>query len=638
MSKLNYYRSLQKVNFRKFSKSKIPLLRGVGVCFKFMFKNFYKKTTKFFVLIPIIIGGIVFGFLDSHFIKVSANQNYTDYYIVVSLDNIDFGTVFPQEEFIRDFTVKLTEAILESGSPGEVKYEISHNLENLPLNLGSFIENEKDPAEDDEDKDTVEEAYLKLTGDSSDDDISDKWFLYFDVPPISGNLPQDYNSGDPIALEQGSHGVDIQIRPIEVIFHPRVWIVDDDGAECPDPDFNSIAEATSDDRIWDGDSISVCPGSYQGDILVEKSLAIKSTDGRNVTFVNGAGSLTNGFIIQNTSRVTISGFTIQDFSGSSASGIKFANVQRSRIFHNTIQQNYLGISLTSSNDNHLSFNKILNNSSGIVCQVEISDEISNDNKISHNKILNQSGNGILISAADGFTNIDWRITFNDIKNSISNGLEIQNGNDFRIAHNKIYDSGGYGIIISSSNSGTDGDYNIFFNRITGSGQTAFHLSSLNNNKIRFNRIYDNSGKGIVLENIRNSELRNDRITDNGSTGIHLIGGENNLIKSAKVYDNNGDGILLENSNNNEIIRARANDNNLSGIFLNSSDRNIIKKCKAYKNGEYGIGLENGSSENQIIRNRTKKNGVYDLYWDETGSGNNPVKNKFKTSWPVGWWK
>jgi parallel beta-helix repeat protein len=598
-----------------------------------MFKNFYKKTTKFFVLIPIIIGGVVFGFFDSHFIKVSANPDY----LIVSLNHIDFGTVFPQEEFIRDFTVKLTDAISESGSPGEVKYKITENPKpGYPQNLSAFVESQKDPSEFD--TDTIDNADLKITGNPFDDDISDKWFLYFDVPPIFGNLPQDYTPGDPAASERGNHGVDIKIELTEEpIFHPYTWIVDDDGVECPDRNFDSIAEATSDDRIWDGDTISVCPGSYQGNILVKKSLAIKSTDGKNHTFVNGAGSLANGFIVQNTSRVTISGFTIQNFSGSSASGIKFANVQRSKIFHNTIQGNYLGISLASSSDNHLSFNKILNNGNGIVCFPGISGETSNDNNVSHNTILGQNETGILIAANHNFSNTGWRIIFNKIKNSLSNGLEIQNGSDFRIAHNKIYDNSGYGIIISSSNLGTDSDYNISFNRITGSGETAFHLSSLNNNKIRFNRIYNNSGKGIVLENIRNSELRNDRITDNGSTGIHLIGGENNLIKSARVYDNNGDGILLENSDSNEIIRVRTNDNNLSGILLDNSNINIIEKNKAYNNGEYGIGLKSGSSDNQIIRNRTKKNGNYDLYWDGFGNGNEPKKNKFKTSWPNGWW-
>ena len=597
-----------------------------------MRKNFYKKTTYLFVLIPIIIGGVVFGFFDSHFIKVSAQINY----LSVSINHIDFGTVFPQEEFVRDFTVELTDAILESESPGEIKYKITENPKpGYPKNLSAFVENQKDPTESD--TDTVENANLKIDGESGIDDVSDKWFLHFDVPPIFGNLPQDYNSGDPIASEQGSHGVDIKIELTEEpIFHPYVWIVDDDGIECPDRNFDSIAEATIDERVWDGDSISVCQGNYSGNILVEKSLEIKSTDGANVTFVDGTESLTNGFIVQNANDVTISGFTIQDFSGSSASGIKFVNVQRSRIFNNTIQENYLGISLTLSDDNHLSFNKILNNDSGIVCFPGISGETSNDNNLSHNTISGQNGTGILIAASYNFANTGWRITFNKIENSISNGLEIQNGDDFRIAHNRIYNNNGYGIIISSSNSG-DGDYDISFNRITGSGQTAFYLSSLKNNKMRFNRIYDNYGKGIVLENVSDSELRSDRITDNGSTGIHLIGGENNLIRSARVYDNNGDGILLENSNGNEIIRARANGNNLSGILLNFSDGNTIEKNRAYDNGQYGIGLENNSSNNEIIRNRTKKSGDYDLYWDETGSGNNPVKNKFKTSAPDDWW-
>jgi len=602
-----------------------------------MLKNFSKKTTKFFILILIIIGGIVFGFFDSHFIKVSAEPDY----LIVSLSHIDFGTVFPQEEFIRDFTVKLSDAILNSGSAGEVKYKITENSKpGYPRNLSNFIENQKDLKEPDQD--TVENANLKINGESDIDDISDKWFLRFDVPPILGNLPQDYNSGDPIALEQGSHGVDIKIELTEEpIFHPHTWIVDDDGIQCPDPDFNSIAEATIDERVWDGDTISVCQGNYQGNILVEKSLMIKSVEGEDYTFVNGGESPENGFIIQNTSGVSVSGFTIQNFLGSSASGIKLVNVRTSKISYNTIQENYLGISLISSNDNNFTFNKILNNDSGIICFPGISGETSNDNNVSHNTIYGQNGTGILIAAGHNFTNTDWRIAFNKIENSLLNGLEIQNGQNFRIIHNKIYNNNGYGIIISSSNLGPNGNYDISFNKIIGSGQTALDLSSSNNNKIRFNRVYDNFGEGIILKNVSDSELKNDRVTDNGSTGIHLIDGENNLIKSAKIYDNNGYGVLLENSNSNEIIRTKANGNNLSGILLDASNQNLIKRCKAYDNGQYGIGLENGSSENQIIRNKDKDNLIFDFNcWNKIDCcppKNTLEKNKFGTKSPSDCW-
>ena len=182
---------------------------------------------------------------------------------------------------------------------------------------------------------------------------------------------------------------------------------------------------------------------------------------------------------------------------------------------------------------------------------------------------------------------------------------------------------------------------ISFNKIIGSGQTALDLSSSNNNKIRFNRVYDNFGEGIILKNVSDSELKNDRVTDNGSTGIHLIDGENNLIKSAKIYDNNGYGVLLENSNSNEIIRTKANGNNLSGILLDASNQNLIKRCKAYDNGQYGIGLENGSSENQIIRNKDKDNLIFDFNcWNKIDCcppKNTLEKNKFGTKSPSDCW-
>src|SRR5687767_3233248 len=66
----------------------------------------------------------------------------------------------------------------------------------------------------------------------------------------------------------------------------RTWTVDDDGAECPRPDFTTVGAAVT-AAAASGDTIRLCPGVYRENITVtNKSLTFQG-DGAARVIVDG---------------------------------------------------------------------------------------------------------------------------------------------------------------------------------------------------------------------------------------------------------------------------------------------------------------------------------------------------------------
>jgi len=72
-------------------------------------------------------------------------------------------------------------------------------------------------------------------------------------------------------------------------------------------DFPDISAAVA--AAADGDIINVMPGTYPGNVTVDKSVSIRGLNGSDVTFVQTALTSQNGFAVI-ASDVTITGFTI----------------------------------------------------------------------------------------------------------------------------------------------------------------------------------------------------------------------------------------------------------------------------------------------------------------------------------------
>ena len=174
----------------------------------------FKK--KFFLSTLIIFFGLVFVFsvLQNSVMRVSADS----WPLIVNINHMDFGVVFPQETLQKTFTVSL-----DPEYPHEVNYAITQNPKPLPVDYegdGADPENpgyyrnlcpylEKISADDGE-GDTEESAHL-----FPETDEMDAWIVAFDVPCIEGYVGQDFE-GTPVP-NSGDYGCDVGVEFLEEV-------------------------------------------------------------------------------------------------------------------------------------------------------------------------------------------------------------------------------------------------------------------------------------------------------------------------------------------------------------------------------------------------------------------------------------
>jgi len=168
----------------------------------------------------------------------------------------------------------------------------------------------------------------------------------------------------------------------------------------------------------DGDTIIVRDGIYYENLIINKSIILKSENGSANCIIDGNNS--GSVIVIKADEVTIEGFTIKN-AGNYGKGIKIMS-NNNVIKNNTILNNLDGIYLTSSSNNSIINNKIaLNNLNGI--------ELWNSsNNIIINNIISNNHDGILL----------WYSSNNIIANNII-ALNNDDGIDFRCSsNNNIY--------------------------------------------------------------------------------------------------------------------------------------------------------------------------------------------------------
>ncbi len=284
-------------------------------------------------------------------------------------------------------------------------------------------------------------------------------------------------------------------------------------------DFTNITEAV--DNAVDGDVITVRNGTYQENLLLNKSVSLV---GINAT-IDGNNS---GTVITITAdEVSIKGFIIKR-SGSRSydSGIFIAEyVNGAYIGYNEIIDNFDGVSLFSSSNNMISHNTIMNNLAGITFGS------SSSNIISHNTVTkNYEGIGLHHYCSNN--------TF--LGNTVSS-------NNF----------GGISLHHYSSNN------IISYNTVTGNfGGISLHYYS-SNNIISYNTVTRNQA-GITIGTSSNNTLLGNTVSSNTLRGIALDSSSNNTLsyntitksyEGLNLYSNSsGNSIYLNSFNNTYQLR------------------------------------------------------------------------------------
>ncbi len=158
--------------------------------------------------------------------------------------------------------------------------------------------------------------------------------------------------------------------------------------------YNSIQEAISSFATYEGDTLSVKPGTYQENIAVTKPVSLTSQN-KETTIIYGSE---NGSALTIASdNVTVTGFTAQNggnISAGTADGIVLDNAHNCSLIANTVASSHYGILLNDSSSNLLANNTIYNNYYGIAL-INSSDNILRGNDLNNNTYNLVIQNGLL---------------------------------------------------------------------------------------------------------------------------------------------------------------------------------------------------------------------------------------------------
>ncbi|MEK6681051.1 MAG: NosD domain-containing protein [Nitrospirota bacterium] len=211
--------------------------------------------------------------------------------------------------------------------------------------------------------------------------------------------------------------------------------------------YKNIQDAVSNSQP--ADTIIVHKGDYKDNIIVEKSITIRSSEGFDTAAVKALNPSNPVFRISNASGVIISGLTI---TGSGMSGIYLQNSHNTAISDNRIVKNESGILLYSSNNNTISNNIVKSNE-----QYGIYLESSNNNTLKGNTADSNKDKGIFLSLSN----------HNNLANN-SASLNTWNGIILWASHNNTLKENSilrntYGLVISDSEETTLIDNTVWSN-------------------------------------------------------------------------------------------------------------------------------------------------------------------------------
>ena len=351
-----------------------------------------------------------------------------------------------------------------------------------------------------------------------------------------------------------------------------------------------------------GHVITVDPGTYNENIIVNKSLTIRSTSGSPTdTIVNTSVNTSHVFNVT-ANCVNISGFKIENATSQYKAGIYLREVEHCNISNNTLLSNYNGIRLYSSSNNILMDNTANYNWWGIHLY-----HYCNNNAIINNTANNNTGSfhssGIYIYPFS----TNNTVSYNKLSNN-TNGLYIWDSNNNTLSSNNASNNEEGIYLRNSSNS-------VLTNNIANSNDEAGIIleDSSSNNTLANNTVTGNK-EGILLEDSSSNTLTNNTANSNRDFGFIIEDCTGNVFTNNSALNNSGGdpgiGFCVERSNNNNIIGNMISNSGLVDIaIVNGSNLNNISNNRIQSSGTVtaGIALISQSSNNTILNNTLNGN-------------------------------
>jgi len=264
------------------------------------------------------------------------------------------------------------------------------------------------------------------------------------------------------------------------------------------------------DNATVGETSCVKDGTYKENIDINKRLTIQSESGSANCIVNSSNF--NDHVFEVTADyVNISGFTVQNATGTYKAGIYLDNVDHCTISENTALSNPCGIWLNSSSNNTLTGNT------------------ANSNILWGIYLYSSSGNNI--------TNNDC--AYNGFSAGSYDGIGLESSDDNAILNNNCSSNAWAGIYLGDYSSNN----NVTNNTCSGNHE-GIQVWYASNNVLTNNKVSDNDYGIYLEEDSNNNTLTNNTASYNNMKGIYSYSSDYNNVTDNTVTSNNEDGIFL----------------------------------------------------------------------------------------------
>jgi parallel beta-helix repeat protein len=218
--------------------------------------------------------------------------------------------------------------------------------------------------------------------------------------------------------------------------------------------YKTIQEAVN--AAKSGDTVSVAPGTYTENVVVDKPLTITAASARPT--VQAADASKDVFLVTSPG-VRINGLTVTG----GESGVMLQNTSKCVVTNVFAQDNVRGVYLSYSTENEISNNNLANNGYGVY------GDYASRNTISSNVATGSKGNGVTLGDGIFLNHGDLNtITRNNLSANNVFGISVYTSTRNIISNNTMSDNVNIGVRLGpGSNNNT-----LTFNTIARNGQTS----------------------------------------------------------------------------------------------------------------------------------------------------------------------
>ncbi|MGC9443668.1 MAG: right-handed parallel beta-helix repeat-containing protein [Candidatus Methanospirareceae archaeon] len=408
--------------------------------------------------------------------------------------------------------------------------------------------------------------------------------------------------------------------------------------------FSSIQAAIDAPNTTEGHIIEVDSGTYTENVVVNKSITIRSSTGDPSGTVIQAANTSIDVVTVTADRVTISGFTILNATAAGKAGIFLASSDN-LIENNIVTGNYNGIFALNTIPGGLPAMCVqslwsapaFERYSGRDARAADNDDdartkLSEPPKPSALRTSRKASSSgplalaLVYSAGDSPPASIQRNTIraNNVSLNEYIGIVLSGSSENIVEDNWLDANGDTGIYLEY------GDHNLVRKNIVTSNYWGIYLYRGDNNTLSGNTLDLNSIEGISLGDATNTQITNNTVKyQHWDGGISLWGTSSNAtITDNIVSSNEGSGIILWDANdNNTIARNDARYNYYSGIdIMGTSSKNTIEDNIATANEGSGISLWDWASNNYLNNNILSNHSYNGIDLGDFTNNNNIANN------------